>query len=63
MDFLIDFFSHLLLPMFLCVSITFVLDVDDDDDDEPDYDYGDGDLGGDIGGCGEYCVALHAFKY
>ena len=47
--------------MFLFVSITFVLDVDDDDDDEPDYDYGDGDLGGDIGGCGEYCVALHAF--
>lgn len=39
--------------MFLFVSIAFVLD----------YDYGDGDLGGDIGGCGKYCVALHAFKY
>lgn len=22
-----------------------------------------GDLGGDIGGCGEYCAALHASKY
>lgn len=62
MAFLIESFSHLLLPMFIFVYIVFVLDVDDDDD-EPDDDYGDGDLGGDIGGCGEYCAALHAFKY
>ena len=62
MAFLIQSFSHLLLPMFIFVYIVFVLDVDDDDD-EPDDDYGDGDLGGDIGGCGEYCAALHAFKY
>lgn len=62
MAFLIESFSHLLLPMFIFVYIVFVLDADDDDD-EPDDDYGDGDLGGDIGGCGEYCAALHAFKY